>query len=399
MKPLLNRMKANNEHPRLLRPATRPPYGGWTGLQRREGDDFLKWLRREQCLKKGLDALAIALKATLNDLVRTDADARAVWRVAPAVLRNCNDPETYSKPQAETAYAWLHMLDRYVRTWLAFEHLVRASLLPMGKFGVRALDVGTGPGPSAFATHDFFAAMQHYARATASTHWEQPPQITCVECAPGMNLIRHLVAERLAVAGAPRSVLDVTGGLHDFGGLYPTLERKQLANSLRNKYDEYWNECRGELDAEPVYTLEEASREASSHHRYRLFTFCNFLTTLDIVSDFQDNIEESFADAHAGSVLLMIGGKGGCYPTIRERIAKLAEASGFRRHNDTGTVGSADTKLDRRLGNELRSFYCRLKRLAVELPKNGPYGAELRSELEDCRPVEFRESKVLAFRK
>ena len=368
-------------------------------MQRREGGAVLDWLQREQCLNKGLDALATALRATLDELVRTAADARAVWRAAPEVLRNCNDPETYSIPQAETAYAWLHMLDRYVRTWLALEHLVRTRLLPMGKFGVRALDVGTGSGPSAFATNDFFAAMQDYARTTASSHWKQPPEITCVECAPGMNRIRHLVAERLSVTGAPRSVLAMTAGLHDFGGLHPTRERKQLENNLRNQYDEYWNEHRGEWDADPVYTSEEANREASSHHRYRLFTFSNFLTTLDMVSNFQDNIEEILADAHAGSVLLMIGAKGGCYPTIRERIAKLAEVGRFRRHNDTVTVASAHAKLDQRLGEEVRSFYYRIKQLAGELPANGPDGAKLRSEMEDFRPVAFSTSTILAFRK
>ena len=269
----------------------------------------------------------------------------------------------------------------------------------MGKLGIRALDVGTGPGPSAFATHDFFAAMEEYALATASAHWRQPPDITCVECAPGMNHIRHLLAERLAITGTPHSVLAMTGGLHDFGSLHPARERRQLENKLRNQYDEYFNEHRGEWDADPVYTSEEANREASSHHRYRLFTFSNFLTTLDMVSTFQDNIEEILADAHAGSVLLMIGARRGYYPTIRERIAKLAEVSRFQRHNDTGVVASAHAELDQRLSKEVRSFYHRLKQLAVELPANGSDGAKLRCELEDHCPMTFKPSTVFAFRK
>lgn len=392
-------MSASDEHFHVRPPTTRPPYGGWTQLQRREGATVLHWLRTEQRLQKGFDALSIALRATLDDLVRTASDARAVWRAAPAVLRHCNDPETYSIPQAETAYAWLHMLDRYVRTWLALEHLVRSKLLPMGKLGVRALDVGTGPGPSTFATHDFFAALEEYALATASTHWRQPPDITCVECAPGMNHIRHLLAERLAITGTHRSVLAMTGRLHDFGSLNPARERRQLENNLRNQYDEYFNEHRGEWDADPVYTSEEANREASSHHRYRLFTFSNFLTTLDMVSTFQNNIEDILADAHAGSVLLMIGARGGHYPTIRERIAKLAEGGGFRRHNDTGVVASAHAELDQRVREEIRAFYSRLKQLAVELPANGSDGAKLRRELEDHCPMKFKPSAVLAFRK
>jgi len=361
-------MSSVDEYPHAERLRTRPPHGGWTGLQLREGDAVLHWLQREQRLNKGFDALALALRATFNDLVRTASDARAVWCAAPAILRNCNDPETYSIPQAATAYAWLHMLDRYVRTWLAFDHLLRSRLLPMGKFGIRALDVGTGPGPSAFATHDFFAAIEEYALATASPHWKHPPEITCVDPDPHMNRIRHLVSE-------------------------------QLENNLRNQYYEFFNEDRGDWDADPVYTAEEANRIANSHHRYRLFTFSNFLTTLDMVSTFQDNIEEILTDAHAGSVLLMIGATGGCYPTIRKRIAKLAEVGRFRRQLDTFTVASAHSKLDQRVGEEVRSFYYRLKHLAVDLPANGNDGAKLRRELEDNCPMTFKRSTILAFRK
>ena len=390
-------MFTNDEHLHARRPAAQPPHGGWTGLQRREGAAVLDWLQTERRLHKGFDALATALRATLDDLVQTASDARAVWRAAPAVLRDCNNPKTFSIPQAETAYAWLHMLDRYVRTWLALEHLVRSRLLPMGRFGVRTLDVGTGPGSSAFATHDFFSALQDYARTTAPTHWKQPPEITCVD--RDMNRIRPLVAERLGIAGAPRSVLAMTRSLHDFSDLSPTRERKQLENDLRSQYDEYFNEDRGEWDADPVYTAEEANREANSHHRYRLFTFSNFLTTLDMVSKFQDTIEEILADAHAGSVLLMIGATGGCYPTIRERVARLAEVGRFRHHHRISAQAGADETFEQRLREEVRSFYYRLKRLAVDLPANGPVGAKLRSELENHRPMTFNSSTVLALRK
>ena len=85
---------------------------------------------------------------------------------------------------AESAYAWIHLPDRYVRTWLALEVLVERCLLPMGKEGVRALDVGTGPGPSAFATHDFYAAMMRYADITGRERWRQPRETEM--CRDGM---------------------------------------------------------------------------------------------------------------------------------------------------------------------------------------------------------------------
>ena len=371
----------------------------WTELQRWEGDAFLNWLHREQRLQKGFDALAIALRETLQEHVRTSSDAHAVWHAAPAVLCKCNDPTTYTLRNAEIAYAWLHLLDRYVRTWLALEHVLRDCLLPMGRYGVRVLDVGAGPGPSAFATHDFYTAMEEYARIVSAANWRQPPNITCVEPAPGMNHIRHDIAERLALRHGPQSVLGMTGGLHDFSTILPTQERRQLEYSLRNQYDEYYDEERQEWHADPAYTPQEANHEANAYRRYRLFTFSNFLTTLDTVSTFQENIEDILADAGAGSVLLMIGAKGGSYPAIQKRITELAYAGGFRRRNVAIAVKSADVHLDYRLDEEVRCFYRHLKQRADNLPASDSHTAELRKELEGDQPISFKSSIVHAFRK
>ena len=128
---------------------------GWTGLQRREGTAVLRWLDREKRLQTGFNGLARGLREILAAETRTATEARCVWNAVPSVFGRCNDPATYRLAGAGAAYGWLHLLDRYVRTWVALEHVLRARLLPMGQYGVRVLDVGTGPGPSAFATHDF----------------------------------------------------------------------------------------------------------------------------------------------------------------------------------------------------------------------------------------------------
>lgn len=146
-----------------------------------------------------------------------------------------------------------------------------------------------------------------------------------------MNHLRHAIAERLAGNGAPPSVLEMAGGLHDFSGILPTQERAQLNSSLRNQYHEYYDDRRDEWQADPTHTPEEANREANAYRRYRLFTFSNFLTTPDTVAKFGTNLEDILADANAGSVLLMMGGRGGVYPTIHIRMDQLADAGGFRR--------------------------------------------------------------------
>ena len=392
-------MPTNDEQPHGPRTNARPLPGSWTELQQREGGDFLHWLGLESRLLKGFEALATALRETLSEYVSTASAAREVWHAAPAVLKNCNDPATYNMTQAEVAYAWLHLLDRYVRTWLSLEHLVSSRLLPMGKRGVRVLDVGTGPGPSAFATHDFYAAMVDFARGKDAASWHQPTELTCVEPASGMNHIRHVLAEHLVRNGAARSVFCMARGLHDFRTISPAQERRQLEKSLRQETERYYDDQRGEWHDDLIHTPEEANLKANAHRRYRLFTFSNFLTTLDTVRRFEANFQDILADANAGSVLLMIGGKGGLYPDIQQRMGRLAKAGGFRRHNRSVAVTSANARLDGRLDIEVRWFYRQLQNLAGDLSDSGPHSAQLRAELDGDQPVTFGSSAVHAFRK
>ena len=193
----------------------------WTALQRREGSDFLRWLDETQALRAGFRALSNGLLAVLKDQVQTEEQVRELWAAVPAVLSRCNDLKTYWLPGAPLAYAWLHLPERYVRTWQALKLLVENCLLPMGKHGVRALDVGTGPGPSAFATHDFYVAMTNYAELSGKGHWHQPPNLTCVESSIPMNSFRHQLAEVLAMYGAPQSVLAMCGNDGELESILP----------------------------------------------------------------------------------------------------------------------------------------------------------------------------------
>ena len=92
-------MSANSECPDAS--DTDAPHRGWTDLQRREGQAVLQWLHGEQRLRNGFVALAIALRTTLSEHVRTASEARAVWDAVPAVLEKCDDPDTYKMQSAE----------------------------------------------------------------------------------------------------------------------------------------------------------------------------------------------------------------------------------------------------------------------------------------------------------
>ncbi len=341
------------------------PTRSWITLQRHQGQDFLQWLNDAQVLRTGLKAVANALQELLKNRVQTREDARDLWAAVPAVMSHCNELDIYGMPGSAPAYAWLHFLERYVRTWLALQKLVKQNLLPMGKEGVRALDVGTGPGPSAFATHDFYAAMVKYAEVSKNEHWRQPAQLTCVESAAKMNHYRHHLAEILFEQGAPEGILAMCSNIPDFKSIHPRQERKELYKGLRNEYENYDDESSNEWDSTPLYAPQEANYIANKHHRYRLFTFSNFLTTLTTIKCYRQNLTDILTDAHPGSVLLVIGGD---YPDVYDEVATLAEATGFSRNAEDLRVSISDTAMDDIIYCEGVHFYRRLKNIAQDLP-------------------------------
>ena len=340
---------------------------GWTGLQRRQGAEVLRWLRVSKALQTGFSALRSNLHALLEERVQTKEDALKVWTAVPSVMGECDDPDTFTKPETVSAYSWLHLPDRYVRTWLTLQEFVKHFLLPMGKEGVRVLDVGTGPGPAAFATHDFYAAMTAYAEVSGNELWRQPPDMTCVESSRAMNSFRHHLAEFMAMHGAPHSVLAMCSDIGDFESILPTEGRRALNHSLRGQEDEYYDEEREQWDSDLRYTPEEANEIANNQHRYRLFTFSNFLTNTTIVDKFDANLTDILNDAGAGSVLVLIGGKEGEYERVRQKVADLAHKAGFSRTIENLRVSSQDAAMhDAEYAEQLR-FYRRLKCIAGDL--------------------------------
>jgi hypothetical protein len=204
---------------------------GWLSLLRKHGPDYLAWLGQNQVLAAKFDFLARALLQLFERSIQTAEQAHEVWTAAPAVLHRCNEQSTYEMPGAPLAYAWLHLLDRYGRTWMALERLVSSGYLPIAKFGVRTLDVGTGPGPSAFAVHDFYTALTEFGAEAGIEALKQPPSITCVEFDLGTNHLRHHLSEIMSVLSRSDRPPRLTSGseLRDFGELKPREERRSHA--------------------------------------------------------------------------------------------------------------------------------------------------------------------------
>ncbi len=213
--------------------------------------------------------------------VDSQSGAEAVWEAAPYMLKRCNEQASYERPFAAEAYAWLHFLDRYARSWRAFEVLVKLHCLPMTRYGVNALDIGTGPGPSAFAAHDFYQSMTSFARTEGVPAFNQICNVSCVEYDNSTNQLRaQIVGSLIEPASAATSLIGIGSYVRDFGSLNLAQKRRRTFEALRRDEDEYYDETRGEWTSDVLYTSEEANEAAQGTHRYRLFTFSNFFTTI-----------------------------------------------------------------------------------------------------------------------
>ena len=370
---------------------------GWTSLLKQDGPDFLAWVRDEDVLSRRLDILATALSSLLHVWVRTQEDAHDVWAAVPEVLSRCNEQATYEKPGAVAAYAWIHLLDRYVRTWLALERLVQSACLPMGRDGVRALDVGTGPGPAAFGIHDFYATMVQYSDVRNKPRWRQPSDVTCMEIAPGTNRFRHQLAEVLfeCTQMESKNVLSMCSALGDFRDFEPVQERKRFFETLRTEY-EYYDDAAKHWHSEPIYLPDEANSIAQSLHRYRLIVFSNFLTTLGTVDSFESNLVDALHDANPGTVLLVLGGTGGDYHEVYEYVDRLAQPSRFQLAMEGETVSCSDSEVACKVYDAGREFYESLQRLDKN---NDDATRKVREHFKGKEPIRFASSEIRAYRK
>lgn len=291
----------------------------WRRVLGRHGSQFLRILASGHSLEASLYSVANRLVSFLTTTINTYEDAAAFWRATPLVLSSCDDQATYSRPMAAEAYSWLHLLDRYVRTWRALTGLVRKRYLPLGKNGVNVLDLGTGPGPSIFAISDFYGALSTFARFINEPLLEQECRITTAEVAWDNDAFRSRFQE--CTLGTPTEV----ALLGDIAKCHPVLERARAYNLLLQQ--DFYNPELGEY--EPLSNPYLANLETQGLFRYRFITLSNFLTNETIFEGTRESLGGIFSDLRPGAVVLVIGGCGSHYPHIYQDLDELAKKSGL----------------------------------------------------------------------
>ena len=369
---------------------------GWSKLMADEGPDFIAWLADNSVLRNKITIHAKAISQLISAEIDTEIAGREFWHGVPRALSH-ECPDTMHEDWGIVlAYAWLHFLERYARTWSALVYLVEEYRLPMGRYGVRALDVGAGQGPVAFAIHDFYVAMMEFAEERNQPNWHQPPDITCLERATGFNVMRSRLWEcAYSVSGGDwPSELSRWNNLTEFKEIRPKQERADEFVRLRWSDITYWDEIRAEESSERLYTDQEANEESQSMHRYRLFVFANFFTSRELVDSMAEKLGELLADANPGSVFLVMGGEGGHYPGIYKELRRLAAEAGFRIMVPDAKASSKMVSVDNIISAESLRIFEHVQNLA---PNDDPNVVELGKRF--ARGEVFPQNAIRAFRK
>ncbi len=308
----------------------------WRRLILDHQSDFLKWIDATDTRMRSLIGVSGCIETYLTARLQSPEDCVQFWNAIPLVRTACNFNKTYELPFAVEAYAYVHTLDRYWRTWDALIELTVKGALPVGVEGVRILDVGTGPLPTPYAIQDFYEQLRLYGDKNGlSKLASQNTHFSIVERSSSMQRLMHTLSEHCHRPGPYGA--DTT----DFSEVNPPATRKTLEQSLRRteyhdaSVDDYYYE----------YTTEEANLIANRYQRYRMVIFSNFFTVDHVIDQFEKAITVLFADLSSGAVVMILGGTGGQYERVYSRLIELAQNNGLRRLTELGVSLGAGSQV------------------------------------------------------
>ena len=269
---------------------------------------------------RALEQICADLETCIKSSLQDTESCLAFWAAIPQTRSGCNDLTTFSSREAVLAYAYQHLPRRYLRVWDALSALTARACLPLGRHGVRVLDIGTGPGTIAFAINDFYQALRNFGE-------EQ-----CIELLARQTTRFSTVESNKNMQGFLSYFREVTERFFPTDGMYadfttfsPQAERKQYYDSLLREED--FNEFEGEF--EPAFTEYEANLEAQGVARFRFVVMSYFLTTPEALQLFQTALVELVRDLRPGSVVMLLGAPG--HEPIHRDVESIMDAGHFRR--------------------------------------------------------------------
>lgn len=306
----------------------------WRRTLLENSQNFLAWLDTGCKAEVALEKIATDLERFIRFRIQTPQDAQQFWNVIPDVRAACNSQDTYEKELAAEAYAFVHLLDRYWRTFDVLRELTARGVLPLATKGVRALDVGTGPGPTPYAIQDFYDLLRQYGTEHQINSFQsQSFKVSIVEQSRSMQRFLHHFSE-LSTRPGPFGA-----DSEDLTTLDFAKERREYRDHLLRQH---WYDPESDTH-NSEYSPDVAHNIAQAQHRYRLAVFSNFFTLNETVEQFAPQVSKLYSDLRLGGTVIILSAKGGHYGPIYERLDELAISAGLQPIPEVATVLGSDS--------------------------------------------------------
>jgi hypothetical protein len=279
----------------------------WRKLQRETAPKFLDWLDDG---RRNTDLLHIQHNLT-EFIIRhlsTKEDCEDFVLRWSSVLGRCNDPATYDDWFNILAYAHIHSLERYRRFYAVLTELYKIGQLPMKRWAIRILDVGTGPAPCLYALQDFYEQVTRFAEARQESRLKlETPRTDCVEQSREMARFLHYFSE------ASRRPGPFFVRFSDFLAL--DLQKFRQVSEQRSRESEHDSDDDDHWSPFPFQPED---------FKYELYIFSNFLTDLKFVEEATTALAKLFFWLGPHQSVLVLGATGGSYQKIYAKLADLA---------------------------------------------------------------------------
>jgi hypothetical protein len=292
-------------------------------LQRDHAADLTHWFRAQRVLDANVGRLARDLETyLLRWTLQTPEEGAHFLAAVPLVLAHCDD-DIYNDQVVADAYAWVHLLERYRRTWFALCALFEVGRLPLARRGLEVLDVGTGPAPVLYAVSDFHAAVRAFAEEADIEGLKlEHPHLGSVEQSGAMTHLMHVLSE---IGQRPRGPFG-----SEFRDILEVAPEELRRRRRKFEVDRVMEE-EGIGDERTANRMVSQSGYVDSSFRYRFVVFSNFLTTRDGVGRWREPLEAVARSLYPGGLTFVTGAvDGGKYREIYRDLVALMSRCGLR---------------------------------------------------------------------
>lgn len=286
---------------------------------------------RESLAHPRLATLIAGISSVAREQLADQSSADAVVREFPDVLRSCDllDFETTAQT---VAYMIWHLADRYGRVTQVLDRIFELGHLPIKLRGATVLEVGAGPAPALYAVRDYYDDLRAWI-AAAKLGVEAAPATVLASIDRGVawSSLLHRLSETLWGMYWPRAETplpfaisyDNLAGFSARDLHIDTIERN--ARAIEMELERAGEDISAHTARQ--FALEDGAYPPSA---YDLIIMCNFLTNTKLTQQFETEIDELARSLTPGGLLVILGGQGGEYPAIYERLYGIIRASRLR---------------------------------------------------------------------